>query len=812
MKKISVESKIVASFVAALVLLFLAGGQMYRSLVEYREASRWVVHSYQVLKTVEEIRFGIKDLVSRQRTYFITGKELHQAEYKRIESEIRSALLRIETLTSDYPRQQLRIGELSRLFEVRLKQMDGFSALYNAKGLDAVRALIISGAADSNIAALEKQCDAMKDEELTLLKQRNDLAERNARQAFVVGALLVTVTLAGLPLIWWRVRRTAQERQAAESQLEESQQLKRISEDLTREDSINQAYGDMLTLINQEWPNVADMTQAALAQFNNHVSIMAGVSYLVQNYALEAISSLGIPLSSAVGNVAQDALNRNGIVRLRDIPADALLCVSSGVGIVKPSEIIAVPLVVKNEIIAVVELASLHGFDDTDLRIINRIAPQLGFGIKQRRLEKEVKDRSTQLETANDELVAINDESCNLNNALLISNEKLEAQQMEISTNNQRLEVASRSKSDFLANMSHELRTPLNSVIGFSEVLLDRMFGPLNEKQEEYVGNILASGKHQLSLINDILDLSKVESGKMELDLTRFSLRETLDASMIMLKEKALKIGLALTTDLAPEADITIAADQRKLKQILFNLLSNAVKFTPSGGAVVVSGVRDGDFIEISVTDNGPGIRAEDIPKLFQPFTQLESVYTKGFEGTGLGLALNRQLVELHGGRIWVSSTLATGSRFSFTIPIEQSDPPVSAAAQPDFVSSTGNTVLLIEDDNLTSAAMEKVLNSKGYRALRASNGKNGLEMAQRDAPDLIVLDLMLPGMNGFDVASQLQQRTGAANVPILVLTSMDLSAADRKRLAGKVWRIEGKGSLSTNDFLNLVESAITPQ
>jgi signal transduction histidine kinase/CheY-like chemotaxis protein len=812
MKIISVEYKIVGSFVAALLLLLLAGSQMYRSLAEYREASRLVVHSYLVLQTVEEVRFGVKHLVSRQRTYFITGKELYLAENKLVESENRSAILRIATLTTDNPRQQLRIGELSRLFEVRLKQMDSYGALYRTQGLTAVRALINSGVADSTIAALEKQCDALKDEELTLLKQRNDRAERNARQSLVVGALLVMVTLAGLPLVWWRVRRTAQERQAAESQVEESQQLKQISEDLKREDTINQAYGDMLTLINQDWFNVADMTQAALSQFSKHVSIMAGVGYLVQNNALQAISSLGIPLPAAAGNIARDALKRSGIVRLHDIPADALLCVSSGVGIVKPAEIIAVPLLVVNEIIAVIELASLHGFDDTDMRIINRIAPQLGFGIKQRKLEKEVKDRSSQLETANDELVTINEESAHLNSALLLSNEKLEAQQEEITTSNQRLELVSRSKSDFLANMSHELRTPLNSVIGFSEVLLDRMFGPLNEKQEEYVDNILTSGKHQLSLINDILDLSKVESGKMELDLTRFSLRETVDAAVTMLREKALKIGLALTIDLAPEADISITADQRKLKQILFNLLSNAIKFSPSGGTTVISGVRDGNFIEIAVTDDGLGIRTEDIPKLFQPFTQLESVYTKGFEGTGLGLALNRQLVELHGGRIWVASTLTKGSRFSFTIPIEQSEPAVPAAAQPDFIRTIGTTVLLIEDDSLTSAAMEKVLNSKGYRALRASNGINGLEMAQRDAPDLIVLDLMMPGMNGFDVASQLQQIDSSANVPILVLTSMDLSAADRKRLAGKVWRIEGKGSLSTNDFLNLVASAITPQ
>jgi signal transduction histidine kinase len=238
--------------------------------------------------------------------------------------------------------------------------------------------------------------------------------------------------------------------------------------------------------------------------------------------------------------------------------------------------------------------------------------------------------------------------------------------------NNYRLEAASRSKSDFLANMSHELRTPLNSVIGFSEVLEDEIFGPINEKQHEYVNNILTSGKHLLSLINDILDISKVESGKMELDLTEFSLQEAVESSFVMLKEKALKDGITLSINLSPEADVNIVADKRKLKQILFNLISNAVKFTPTGGTVDVHAIRYYDFIQITVADSGMGIKEEDILKLFQPFTQLEPVYTKEFEGTGLGLALSRQLVELHGGRIWVESYVGTGSRFSFTIPISQ--------------------------------------------------------------------------------------------------------------------------------------------
>jgi PAS domain S-box-containing protein len=237
---------------------------------------------------------------------------------------------------------------------------------------------------------------------------------------------------------------------------------------------------------------------------------------------------------------------------------------------------------------------------------------------------------------------------------------------------------SSLAKSDFLANMSHELRTPLNSIIGFSEVLEDRMFGEINLKQQEYVDNILSSGRHLLSLINDILDLSKVESGKMELTLSTFSLRESLDVALAMIKVKALKDRIDIHLDLAPEAEVRIVADQRKLKQILFNLLSNAIKFTHEGGTVDLGVVIDGGFIEITVADTGIGIRETDIAKLFLPFTQLESAYTKEFQGTGLGLALTRRLVELHGGRIWVKSEFGSGSRFSFTIPFTQGDQRVS--------------------------------------------------------------------------------------------------------------------------------------
>lgn len=257
-------------------------------------------------------------------------------------------------------------------------------------------------------------------------------------------------------------------------------------------------------------------------------------------------------------------------------------------------------------------------------------------------------------------------------------------------------EAANRAKSEFLANMSHELRTPLNAIIGFSEMMKDGMAGPLSETQKEYLTDIWDSGRHLLSLINDILDLSKIESGKLELELSEFNLRELIDRSLVMFKEKAMKHNIKVKAEVE-EGIEDIKADERKIKQVLFNLLGNAFKFTPDGGSVSVRARRihdagytmqevqipsippllkggEGglDFIEISVADTGIGIFEEDQKKLFQPFQQLESVLSKKHPGTGLGLAICKSIIELHGGRIWVESEVGKGSRFIFTIPVRQ--------------------------------------------------------------------------------------------------------------------------------------------
>jgi len=245
---------------------------------------------------------------------------------------------------------------------------------------------------------------------------------------------------------------------------------------------------------------------------------------------------------------------------------------------------------------------------------------------------------------------------------------ELQASNREIAEKSRQLEVASQHKSEFLANMSHELRTPLNAIIGFSEILSEKMFGELNEKQEEYSKDIHASGQHLLSLINDILDLSKIEAGRMELELTEFDLPNAIENALMLVRERAGRRSIALHTNIDTQLG-QIQADERKVRQVVLKLLSNAIKFTPEGGRIEVAAVPKDGSVEISVSDTGVGIAPEDQEAVFEEFRQVGTAEKKA-EGTGLGLTLCRKFIELHGGRIWVKSEVGLGSTFTFTIPV----------------------------------------------------------------------------------------------------------------------------------------------
>lgn len=504
----------------------------------------------------------------------------------------------------------------------------------------------------------------------------------------------------------------------------------------------------------------------------------------------------------------------------------------------------------------------------------------------------------------------------------------------ELRRYNQELGQANRMKSEFLANMSHELRTPLNAIIGFSELLHDEVFGPLNEKQQRYVENVLNSGRHLLNLINEILDLAKVESGKMELQEEPFNPEAAVTDTANIVRALAQAKNIAIVTE-SPQPVGICVADPKKFKQVLYNLMSNAIKFTPDHGRVTIRVTLQPagptpHWLQVSVSDTGIGIEEKDQDRIFNEFEQVDGTYSRQYAGTGLGLALTRKLVELHGGKIGVRSTPGEGSTFTFTVPLKRpeglhpdvqpsvpegetmpllyvghsaeavreqlegflethgfevtwlgleddalqvarrlrprailldltSDPSATYRvwhalhAEPEtatlptilFVSRDGGDqgfalcgtahftkpiprddlltklnalipqeisrpgrILLVDDDEQFLEMTAETLMDAGYEVYTARNGQEGIEAAEAHVPDLMLLDLMMPGVNGFEVVTRVRSNEATAHIPILIVTAKDLTVEDIRQLNGHVSSIAQKGLFTREDLLREIVHA----
>lgn len=367
--------------------------------------------------------------------------------------------------------------------------------------------------------------------------------------------------------------------------------------------------------------------------------------------------------------------------------------------------------------------------------------------------------------------------------------QKVEERTADLHLANTELQRAARVKDEFLASMSHELRTPLTGILGLSEVLQRGFYGNLNPKQVESIQNIEKSGHHLLTLINDILDLSKIGAGMIELELNTVSIRNVCQASMHMIRqaadEKQIKVDLAIE-----EGVNYLEADERRLKQILVNLLSNAVKFSPSGSDIglEVKGDAGNQHITFTIWDHGIGIPLQDLSRLFQVFIQLDSALSRQYGGTGLGLSLVLKMVELHGGGVRVESEPGKGSRFIVTLPWQGNPAPEADKVPPQTIgevevrkSIVNPTLLIVEDNLLYLNLLTDMLTHSGYRVIKAQNGEEGIARAHELKPDLILMDIQMPVLDGFQATRQIRMDPNLEKTPIIALTALAMSG-DREK------------------------------
>lgn len=416
-----------------------------------------------------------------------------------------------------------------------------------------------------------------------------------------------------------------------------------------------------------------------------------------------------------------------------------------------------------------------------ELNLLQRVANQLAIAIQQADLVTQLQQELHERQQTEARLIESNRQ-------LAISNDELAR--------------VTRLKDEFLANMSHELRTPLNAILGMTEGLQDRVFGEINNTQQQALQTIDRSGNHLLALINDILDLAKIESGQVDLDCTPTNLQQLCQSSMVFVKQQAFKKNIQIQTHI--DAGLpTLSLDERRIRQVLINLLNNAVKFTAEGGRVTLAATLEPPhpsnqdatppFVRITVTDTGIGIAPTDLQKLFQPFVQIDSALNRQYEGTGLGLSLVKRIVELHDGSVRVTSQVGVGSQFTIDLPCPKDhqlrSPAQLSVALAESITTlptvTGSPlILLAEDNDANIATLSSYLKAKGYRLLIAKTGQEAIDMTHTHQPDLILMDIQMPIMDGLEAIQHIRHTLKLVKIPIIALTALAMANDQERCLA----------------------------
>lgn len=511
------------------------------------------------------------------------------------------------------------------------------------------------------------------------------------------------------------------------------------------------------------------------------------------------------------------ALATKKIQHIKNIPETTRFVFNTVSGQFIPREIITMPILSGYEVIAVVSLASVHEYSDLAIQLINKIHLTYCARIDKILTYRKIKDFSETLAQQNKELEAQKIEMTAQSVELTEQNRELEAQKQQLSE-------ANKLKTSFLSNMSHELRTPLNSVIALSGVLNRRLNGQIPEEEYSYLEVIERNGKNLLSLINNILDIARIESGREDIELTEFNVCDCINEVVAMIQPQTMNKNLQLE-NATGNCGLRIKSDVTKLKHILQNLIGNAIKFTEEGTVSIAVSNTDDNF-SITISDTGVGISREHLPHIFDEFRQADGSTARKYGGSGLGLSIAKKYANLLGGVIVAQSTPDKGSEFILTLPLEYSlenmiiddEETVTTGSIANYsIESTSNsetkTILLVEDSEPAIIQIKDFLEESGYRILVAGNGEEGLEIISHTIPHAIILDLMMPGIDGFELLQTIRNAERTVNTPVLILTAKHITKEELKFLKrNNIFQLIQKGDINREEMLMSVSSMVEQQ
>ena len=510
-------------------------------------------------------------------------------------------------------------------------------------------------------------------------------------------------------------------------------------------------------------------------------------------------------------------LTSKKIVRVSDIPDDTIYKFNVVSGNFRPKEIISIPILDGNEVMAIISISSLKNYSPLSIRLINDIWVTLTARMLGVFNYQKITDFSALLDSQNKELDHKTKE-------MMMQADELKEYNIELELQKKQLDEANKLKSSFLSNMSHELRTPLNSVIALSGVLGRRLNGKIPADEFNYLGIIERNGKNLLLLINDILDLSRIESGKEEMTYSQFSVldivQDILNTLDPIIMEKGISAECLFGVDF-PD----IISDKIKCHHILQNIISNAVKFTEKG-SVGISALVSSETIEISVKDSGIGVSEDFLPFIFDEFRQADDKASRKFGGTGLGLAIAKKYCDMLGGNFEVKSQTGVGSTFTLILPLKPSDGQIAYSDQEmreennkefsvspyNLASGPGKTLLLVEDSEAQIIQITDVLREEGYIILVARNGREALDIIKTHVPDAMILDLQMPEVDGFEVLREIRNLQETRSIPVLILTSKHVTKSELSFLKGNhIYQLIQKGGVNRNDLLAHVKNLMMP-